>query len=209
VFVSILPLTLLASSWWRFDIGMAAGAAMTMYLCVVDEPPEHIGRWLRGSGGERRTARALRSVSAGWLVRHDLSARRGNLDHVVIGSAGVFLLDSKVLGGEVRVHEGVLSVRWLEDVEDGYDLPRLGARVRGASASLATDLATRAGRRVWVQPVVVVWAPFEQGIVESEGVFYVHGEQLADWLRSLPPRLRDETSTSLSSALAGVPPAAS
>jgi hypothetical protein len=113
-----------------------------------------------------------------------------------------------VFGGDVHVHEGVVSVRWLEDVEDGYDLPRLGARMRGASASLAADMAARACRRVWVQPVVVVWAPFEQAIVESEGVFYVHGAQLADWLQSLPLRLGDETSTSLSSALASVQPAA-
>jgi hypothetical protein len=41
---------------------------------------------------------------------------------------------------------------------------------------------------VWVQPVVVVWGDFEAGFVDADGVVYVHGDHLVDWLRSIPPR---------------------
>jgi hypothetical protein len=209
VFAAIFALALLWPSWWRFDFGLALGGAVAMYLGLIDEPPEHIDRWRRGSGGERRTARALRPLSgSGWLVRHDLSSKYGNRDHVVVGRPGVFLLDSKALGGEARVEAGVLSVRWHEDDKHGYDLSRLSLGMRGGAASLAAELTDTAGLRAWVQPVVVVWASFQQGLVESDGVFYVHGERLADWLLSLPPRIPDPSVTKLASAIADAPRAA-
>ena len=120
----------------------------------------------------------------------------------------MFLLDSKALGGEVRVEAGVLSVRWHEDDKDGYDLTRLRAGMRGGAASLAAELTAAAGLRAWVQPVVVLWASFEQGFVESDGVFYIHGERLADWLLSLPPRITDRSVTKFVSAIADAPSAA-
>jgi hypothetical protein len=204
VFVTILPWALVWPSWWRFSLGVAFGAAVAFYLCIMDEPPEHVDRWRRGSGGERRTARALRPLARSeWAVRHDLSGSRGNRDHVVVGRAGVFLLDSKAFGGAVDVENGLLSVRWLEDPDDGYDLPRLGARMRGAAASLAADLTAASGVRAWVQPVVVVWAEFSQGLVESDGVVYVHGDRIAEWLLAAPERIADTSAVKLRGALAG------
>ena len=203
VFVLILPFSLLWRSWWQFDVGAALGAALAFYLCVMDEPPEHVDRWRRGSGGERRTARALRPLAPSeWAVRHDLSGSRGNRDHVIVGRAGIFLLDSKAFGGVVRIENGVVAVRWHEDGEDGYDLPNLGRRMRGAAASLAAELASASGVRAWVQPVVVVWADFAQGLVESDGVVYVHGDRVAEWLLGSPERIAAATATKLKSALA-------
>jgi hypothetical protein len=43
--------------------------------------------------------------------------------------------------------------------------------------------------RTWVQAVVVIWAPFEQQVVESNRVVYVAGTHLTAWLRSRPTRL--------------------
>jgi hypothetical protein len=203
VFALILPLTLISPSWWRFDLGLALGAAMAFYMAIMDELPEHVDRWRRGSGGERRTARALRPLSrVGWVVRHDLAAGRGNRDHVVVGPAGVFLLDSKTFGGEVTVADDVLAVRWLEDLDDGYELPRLGARMRGAAAGLAADLSRASGVRAWVQPVVVIWAPFAQSVVEEQGVVYIGGESLVDWMRGLPDRMAATTAAKVGAAVA-------
>jgi hypothetical protein len=209
VFVLILPLALISQSWWRFDLGVACGAALAMYLMVMDEPPEHVDRWRRGYGGERRTARALRPLlRLGWVVRHDLAALRGNRDHVVVGPSGVFLLDSKAYGGEVSVAEDVLAVRWVEDPDDGYELTRLGAKMRGAAAAMAEELARASGVRAWVQPVVVIWARFPQRFVDANGVVYVHGDELAAWLRNLPVRMADTALEKVGAALAEVPTAA-
>jgi hypothetical protein len=34
--------------------------------------------------------------------------------------------------------------------------------------------------------VLVIWGDFEQRRVEADGIAYVHGDELADWLRARP-----------------------
>ncbi|MEV0151894.1 MULTISPECIES: nuclease-related domain-containing protein [unclassified Nonomuraea] len=54
--------------------------------------------WRKGAAGERATARRLRSLElAGYTVLHDraLPNTRANVDHLVIGATGVFVIDSK------------------------------------------------------------------------------------------------------------------
>jgi hypothetical protein len=62
--------------------------------------------WRRGARGERATARRLRGLQrAGWTVFHDvaLQGSRANLDHLLIGPGGVFVIDSKYYRGRIRV----------------------------------------------------------------------------------------------------------
>jgi Nuclease-related domain len=68
---------------------------------------------LIGALGEKHTARVLEPLrTEGWTLVHDLSDGKRNLDHIAVGPGGVFVLDSKHLGGEATVREdGVLEVR--------------------------------------------------------------------------------------------------
>ena len=64
-----------------------------------------VQRWRRGAEGERRTAVVLGGLSARrWSVRHDLRipGSRANIDHVVIGRTGVWVVDSKATRAPVR-----------------------------------------------------------------------------------------------------------
>jgi hypothetical protein len=67
--------------------------------------PDAIG-WRRGAAGERRTARLLDLLERrGWAVLHDLAVpgSRANIDHLVIGPGGVFVIDSKQYRGRLRL----------------------------------------------------------------------------------------------------------
>lgn len=86
-------------------------------------------------------------------------SRYGNRDHIVVGPAGVYLLDTKTPGGIVSVENGVMTVRRREDPDDHYEQRSLAGRMRGAAAELADDLGKATGQRPWVTPVVVIWAP--------------------------------------------------
>jgi Nuclease-related domain len=62
--------------------------------------------WRRGAAGERRTARLLGPLERhGWVVLHDLAlpGSRANLDHLVIGPGGVFIVDSKQYRGRLQL----------------------------------------------------------------------------------------------------------
>jgi len=145
---------------------MAAGA-----LVVWPRPdPE---RWLRGAAGEQATAALLQRLPARrWAVMHDLAVpgSRANIDHLVIGRTGVWVVDTKATRAPVR--SGWWSVRfggrkldsgparWEAEVASellgvpvrpiiavhGHGLRRRGARAGGVRVVPASSLVKRLRR---------------------------------------------------------------
>lgn len=68
--------------------------------------------WERGADGEAETAKALTVLPPDrWTVLHDVrwpGRQLANIDHVVVGPSGVFVIDSKNWSGRVDVRDGVL-----------------------------------------------------------------------------------------------------
>lgn len=103
----------------------------------------------KGAEGERATAAALAALPAdSWTVFHDLrwpGRRFANVDHVVVGPPGVFVIDSKNWSGRIDVQ---------------YDALRLNGRRREpavngvAEAALAVAGLTRAVPPTQVFPVL-------------------------------------------------------
>jgi nuclease-like protein len=76
-------------------------------------PSEQACTWQRGALGERRTARLLdRLTRDGYVVFHDLAVpgSPANVDHLVIGPTGVFVLDSKQWTGSL--HQVADGLAW-------------------------------------------------------------------------------------------------
>jgi hypothetical protein len=58
----------------------------------------------RGASAEEHVGELLETLPAGeWRVIHDASLGRGNVDHILIGPAGVFTVETKSHPGPVRV----------------------------------------------------------------------------------------------------------
>ena len=177
-----------------FNVGFFAGAAAVFWLAVRDlAAPEYIQRWRRGAEGEKWTAKELAKLDSEWQVRHDLQGRHGNVDHIVTGPAGVFLLDSKAWlnGTTTATREGPV-VRADHDPDLEWRWAGLPGRMRGAAAAMSDALRKLSQKRFHVQPVVVIWGHYPDGVQERQGVTYVAGERLHDWLSSLPRRLSDD-----------------
>jgi hypothetical protein len=76
-------------------------------------PSEQARTWQRGAQGERHTARLLRRLHRdGYVVFHDRAVPGfdANVDHLVIGPSGVFVLDSKQWTGSV--HQSADGLVW-------------------------------------------------------------------------------------------------
>ena len=182
-------------SLWPLSLGFLLGALLTGYIAILESPPAYIENWRTGSEGERRTARALAPMRRrGYALLHDLPDRRssdhryrGNIDHVVICAGGVFLLDSKYLGGAVSVLGDKVRVQHRDDDEASCDLMLLARGIRGRAVRLQQDIEQQTGVS-FIQPVVVFWNPFEAGVVTGENVAFVHGTRLSGWLQEQPVR---------------------
>lgn len=78
--------------------GAAADAALDDLLGPITAPePPRARHWGEGAAGERLTAQVLAPLArAGWAVLHDRRLPGGaNLDHLVLGPGGVWVVDSK------------------------------------------------------------------------------------------------------------------
>ncbi|HTE72717.1 MAG TPA: nuclease-related domain-containing protein [Actinomycetes bacterium] len=159
--------------------------AFSMWLWVRDAVPRHIEQWQDGAEGERMTEKALRPLEReGWLVEHDLAGLYGNVDHLVVSEAGVFVLDSKRWFGEVTVEGGTPTITPRDNPDAAWSPTGLARRMRGLGFRQKDAIERLTGVRTWVQSVVVIWAPFEQQVVESDRVVYIHGDCLSGWLRA-------------------------
>jgi Nuclease-related domain len=192
--------------------GVWIGSGVGLAWWVWDDPPDWIARWKRGATGEQRTEKQLHSIeSEGWRTFHDREGKYGNLDHVVIGPGGVYLLDTKNLSGTVSVEEDGLTVRHSDAPKDAFTYKSLAGSMRGAAATLKARIAEATGVSRWVHGIVVVWGDFPERECEHDKVAYLAGDGLTLWLRKQPERLSIEDRRLIQDALesgAVAPPAA-
>ncbi|MGH8967131.1 MAG: nuclease-related domain-containing protein [Actinomycetes bacterium] len=91
----------------------------------------------QGAEGEAATARVLATLPPGWTAIHEVrwpSRRLANIDHVLVGPGGIFVIDSKNWSGRVSVDNGQLrqNGRSREKAVAGTPDP---CRVRSQSAA--------------------------------------------------------------------------
>jgi hypothetical protein len=160
--------------------------------------------WRRGARGERRTARQLdRLAQEGWVVFHDLAVpgSRANVDHLAIGPAGVFLVDSKNWRGRLTfVPDGTL---W----HGSYPLTATLATIGFEASAIADALAVPG---LVVEPLLVVHgSTIPWGEQYLGGVAILPSRRLVAILLALPPLLADQQVAQLAErAMARLHPAA-
>jgi hypothetical protein len=143
--------------------------------------------WRRGAAGERRTARLLGQLERlGWVVLHDLAVpgSRANIDHLVIGPGGIFVIDSKQYRGRLQLDPS--GRLW-------HGRYPLAPTVRAVSfeADRAAQVLPDPG--VAVVPIVAVHgAQVPWGKVVTDGVPVVPARRLPSMLRGLPVVLGPE-----------------
>jgi hypothetical protein len=174
----------LAPQWGLFLGTLAAVAASGGLRFRLS--PDAVA-WRRGAAGERRTARLLAVLERhGWAVLHDLAipGSRANIDHVVIGPGGVFVIDSKHYRGRLQL--------------DGSGRLWHG-RFPLAPTLRAVDFEADQAAQVLVDPDVVVvpmvavhGAQVPWGKVVMNGVPVVQAGRLPSMLRQLPAVLGPE-----------------
>jgi hypothetical protein len=142
--------------------------------------------WRRGARGERRTARQLdRLARHGWVAFHDLAVpgSRANVDHLIIGPAGVFLVDSKNWRGRlVFAPDGTL---W----HGSYPLTATLATIGFEAQAIAGALAVPG---LAVEPLLVVHgSTIPWGEQYLGGIAILPARRLVATLLALPPLLTD------------------
>ena len=169
-------------------LGLVVGvlAALAVGWGLRFRPSPDAVAWRRGAAGERRTARLLGPLERhGWVVLHDLAVpgSRANLDHLVIGPGGVFVVDSKQYRGRLQLDPS--GRLW----HGRYPLAPTLRAVEFEADQAAQVLAYP---QVVVPIVAVHGAKVPWGKVVTQGVPVVAAKRLPSMLRALPAVLGPE-----------------
>ncbi|WP_298585325.1 nuclease-related domain-containing protein [uncultured Kocuria sp.] len=161
--------------WWQRLIGSSPLGA--------DTRP-----WFQGALGEIAVGQILRRLGPEWTVLHAVPVGAGasDIDHVLIGPAGVFTLNTKNHPGrKIWVGERVILV-------DGHRQHYL-SHARHEAARAAKRLSAAAGEPVSVTPVLVLMEPKDLTIKQRPvGVHVVTDRQLLRRLKRRRPVLTPE-----------------
>ena len=156
-------------------IGSEIGLLAAMFVVLRYVLPL-VERHDRGASGEEHVGGLLDGLQGkGWHAIHDASFGNGNVDHILIGPAGVFTVETKSHPGPVRV-----------------------ARVHGATLSQA-QAQQRAIERVTgleVEPLLVysrAWV--DRPLARRKGVRVLPARMLAGYLDRRAARLSPEQVT--------------
>jgi hypothetical protein len=159
---------------WLAGLTAAAGAAWRLRF-RTSQPTR---AWRDGARGERATARRLRRLERhGYVVLHDLQVpgSHANVDHLAIGPAGVFVIDSKYYRGALQL--GGDGMLWYGH----YPLTQQLATAVWATLRVAEAL--QLPPEVPVVPLLVIHrAPVPWGRLTVAGVQVIPPRALADTL---------------------------
>jgi hypothetical protein len=141
--------------------------------------------WRKGAAGERKVARRLGSLPKDeWMQLHDrpLGPNGRNVDHLVIGTGGVYSINTKNLSGRVVVKKTHLAVNGYRDYPVVHTARNEGGQV-GARLSAAV------GAVVEVTPVIVVLAESFEVVDQPDGVGVLALHDVPTWFLSRPRTL--------------------
>jgi Nuclease-related domain len=80
------------------------GDRLGRVVLAVTDDPQSTRAWARGAGGEEKLAKALSDLPD-LIILNDraVPGTRGNIDHIVIAPAGVFVIDAKRYEGHIEI----------------------------------------------------------------------------------------------------------
>ncbi|NYG05774.1 hypothetical protein BJ986_000261 [Phycicoccus badiiscoriae] len=164
--------------------------------------------WAAGAAGERRVAAELSNLREAWTVLHDRLLRPGqseaNLDHVVVGPGGMFLIDAKNWRGNVTEYEGGLYQHvGTAEVRTSHSKAVEIAKVHGMAAYMAVESGMA------VTPVICLAGAGEADFGEPQsvrGVWVVPVSKVVAWLESRPQiQDRDAAARAVTVAMTSFP----
>ena len=136
--------------------------------------------FFKGARGEEAMAGLLARLPDDWHVFHDFEAGVHHVDHVLVGPAGVFAVETKNWRDPVRLESGELLVGG--HVPNHPPIAQATAEAKSVKAALA-----RAGWTGEVSPVVCfVSGTFGDGLVQAGKVLVANAEAFMKWLGEQP-----------------------
>lgn len=149
----------------------------------------------RGAVAEEKVAATMAELPEGFTAFHDLAFNGFNIDHVAVGTAGVFLVETKSHGGRVTAEGDKLLLNGNAPEKDFIN------QTWGQAFQLTAFLKAQTGKDFKVKPILCFSMAFVQLRQAVKGVAVVNSKFLNQLLQRQKPQLSPEDISVISSAL--------
>jgi len=140
----------------------------------------------KGLEGEQSVASELSYLNDEFLLLNDvmLHGGRGNIDHILIGPTGVFVLETKNFSGKYVCY----GDRWFfQGVREKYDVNSVSLQAKN-NAAVLSDLFHSSGFTVEVNPIIVFTHPSVQLWLHHPTVPVLKAGAICNYVLSQRPR---------------------
>jgi len=150
--------------------------------------------WSLGAEGEKIVALQLKDLPNDYHVIHDLNLEgsKGNVDHMVIGENGVFLVETKNHRGRIicendswkqektgrkgTIYEGVLRNPTSQAKRNAYLINQF--------------VSQNLGKYVWINPIIVFTNKDAELYIQNSSVPVLRPKNLCEFIKNFQPRMR-------------------
>jgi hypothetical protein len=180
-----------AIPFWIWGVLALISLAFLIYRIRKAQPKLHALR--QGEEGERAVGQYLEKLrSDGYEVFHDLIGEGFNVDHVIIGPAGVFTIETKTWSkpakGEAKIHFDGQNLTLPGQAPNRR--PIIQAQAQAQASWLQTLLSESSGRSLSVRPVVLFPGWFiDSNPARSSEIWILNPKALPAFLGNAPERL--------------------
>ncbi|QRN96845.1 NERD domain-containing protein [Archangium violaceum] len=164
---------------------IASGSPIKTIITRALGLPSMEQAWGKGADGEEHVGELLNQLQPlGWTVIHDLkiSSSGANVDHLVIGPPGVFVIDTKFVSGNVWVGgSNVMVGGFSKDYVEKLEAQAMRVREKLCNATGWGSL--------WVQGLLVFVEPNLTVKEQPNNVVVLSDDELVPGLLQQPPKL--------------------
>lgn len=184
-------------------ITIASAGVVSVCIWLIRRRNRVLRSMRLGSRGEKVVGQMLEELrTKGYSVFHDIPGDGFNVDHVLIGSGGVFAIETKTLRKPAKGNPEI-SCDGNQIIVPGVRLDRDPLVQAKASADHIRDIIQRAtSSRVQVRPVVVFWGWWVKRTPPAVEAWVLSAKALPAFIANEPQRLTPDDVRRVSEALA-------
>jgi hypothetical protein len=176
-------------------IGITVIGTIVLLVSIwkINAGRQEINRLRMARDGEKVIGQYLENLrSAGAVTFHDIPGDKFNLDHVIVSSKGLFLIETKTYSKPIK-GDARIQIKDDQVLANGYVIDRNPlTQSRALARWLADILQASTGKKFRVRPVVVFPGWFVEPMTGKEDVWVLNPKALPKFIENCPNTLAPE-----------------
>jgi len=207
--IMLVALSLMEWFYWLMNltlhpavISVITGAVLLLTVMQYHRVKREARIIRLGQQGELVVGQSLEELRAhGYQVFHDIPGDGHNIDHVLVGPGGLFVIETKTRrkpGGDARVTYDGIHLRVCGQIPDRDPI----AQTKAAAQEMKRIIRDGLGLDIQVRPVLVYPGWFIDPVPDGLGIWILNEKALCSWIRNEHRSLEDVRVTQIADVIA-------